>query len=175
MNFSIFYYVTKAKNNDSESIIYLINKFQPLIIKHAVKFSNFEDTKSDITLHFIKTIKKIPLDLPQFHEDKYIISYINKSILNYCNLLYKKSLIYSNFEYIDNIEIPEQYINNSNLIFYDLISPLNSKEKLILEKKYIYSYTNAEIARMLNLSRQNVQACLTRAITKLRNKIILAT
>lgn len=168
MCYSLFEYAYKAKLNDPKCLEYLINKFQPLLIKYANKFSDFEDSKSELTLHLIGTIYKLPLDSTNFKQDKYIISYINKSIINHYYLLKKKS-VDPIIDYCVNSQLSLTYTDKSNLIFYDLINNLNVKEKLILEKKYIYNYTNSEIAKYLNVSRQNIQACLTRAILKLKD------
>lgn len=62
--------------------------------------------------------------------------------------------------------------NESNIIFYDLIKNLKPKEQLVLEKKFIYNYTNSEIAKSLNISRQNIQACITRSLVKLKTNTL---
>ena len=52
------------------------------MVKYARKL-NYEDAYDDIMLYFIKLIKSINLDKLTGRTDKIIISYINKSIINF--------------------------------------------------------------------------------------------
>ena len=171
---NLYEYVVKTRKNDNESFEYLLEKFNPLILKYSNKLSNSSDAKSELMFHFIEILGKIPLENENFKEDKYIVSYICTSIHRYfCHMYakYKKHLEHEieteDFSQIDT----GTTFNESNMIFYDLIKDLKPKEKLILEKKYIYNLTNSEIARSLNVSRQNIQACLNRSFKKLRNTL----
>lgn len=173
MKNNLFYHFNEAKNNDSKSIEYILQRFNPLILKYSNKLRNSEDSKSELTLHLLKTIHKIPLEQPNFKDDKFIIAYIKTSIKNHFCLLYSNQKKYDSIvdSCVHNQQIEQDNIN-SNLIFYDLIKVLNPKEKIILEKKFLYNYTNTEIANSLNLSRQNIQICIKRALIKLKKNII---
>lgn len=173
MELSFIDCLKQAKQNDLCSLEFLIQKFQPLIIKYASKLTDFEDAKSELTLHFIKTLQKIPLNKFVTTEDKYIVSYINTSIKRYYINLSSKQQTLVNKESFQTKEETAIYYDKSNIIFYDLIKTLNSKEQLVLEMKFVYIYTNTEIGRCLHISRQNVQACLTRALVKLRRQLLI--
>ena len=161
MYFNIYETIKKAKNNDSKSIEKLIDCFNPLLKKYASKHPEFEDTYSELILHFIETIKKIPID-KKFKEEKYILSYIKKSIHNqYLKLINSNNLP---FEITAN---STYYNDESNLIFYDLIRSLSKKEQTILTKKFIYNLKNIEISNQLNISPQNTQMCIKRALKKI--------
>lgn len=171
MELPLIDYVKKSKQNDQPSLEFLIQKFQPLLIKYALKLTDFEDAKSELVLHLIKTIQKIPLEKATFTEDRYILSYIKTSIeRQYINISSKQRTL-SIKEFSQFKEDAAIDYNKSNIIFYDLIKNLSAKEQLILEMKFVYNCTNTEISRNLNLSRQNVQACLTRVLIKLRKQI----
>lgn len=171
---NLYDYVLKARNNDNESFEFLIEKFNPLIMKYANKFNNPSDAKSDLIFHFIQLLGKIPLEKESFKEDKYIVSYICTSVhRHFCHLYAKQKKHLENeieVEDFTQINVGTTF-NESNMIFYDLIKDLKPKEKLILEQKYIYNLTNSEIARSLNVSRQNVQACLNRSFAKLKSSL----
>ena len=173
MKHSLFYHFDKAKKNDTNSINYILKKFNPLILKYANKLDDHEDAKSEFTLQLLHIIQKIPLEKSNFKDDKFIIAYIKTSIKNHFCLLYSNQKKYNS---IVNSCVYDQKIKqcniNSNLIFYDLIKVLNPKEKIILEQKFLYNYTNTEIANSLNLSRQNIQICIKRALIKLKKNII---
>lgn len=164
--------ISKAKEGDINSIEELIKKFQPLLIKYSSQLNSFDDAKSELTLHFINTIRKIPLYNKDYIEDKYILSYIKTSIRRqYIYLLsIQQNIEKLNIKMINYEE--SSYYDKSNLIFYDIIKTLNNKEKFILEKKFIDDFTNNEISRELNVSRQNIQMCLSRALYKLKKNIV---
>ncbi|EJO5349323.1 sigma-70 family RNA polymerase sigma factor [Clostridium botulinum] len=166
MKTNLYNYVKAAKLKDKSSMEYLIEKFQPLINKYAYKLIESEDGKSELTLNFIKLINKIPLYKECFKKDKYIISYIRISLKRKYIYLYKKQkkleLKQSYLE--ENIKY---FLDNSNIIFYDLIKNLNSKEKYILVKKYIYNFNYSEIGKSLKISRQNVYITEKRALNKI--------
>lgn len=171
MEIDLFNCIKKAKIDDSESIELLIEKFKPLILKYSNKLNSPEDAISELSLHLIKIINKIPLEKDVFKEEKYIISYVSTSIKRYFFQLYSKQQKNSNGEMYLYEDYPDITYNESNIVFYDLIKKLNSKEQLILEKKFVYSYTNTEIAMYLNVSRQNVQVSIKRALMKLQKCI----
>jgi RNA polymerase sigma factor (sigma-70 family) len=161
MYFNLYETIKKAKNNDTKSIEELINYFNPLLKKYASKHSEFEDTYSELILHFIETINKIPLD-KKIKEEKYILAYIKKSIHNkYLKLINSNNLT---FKLTNN---DAYYNDESNLIFYDLISSLSKKEQTILTKKFVYNLKNIEISNQLNISPQNIQMCIKRALKKI--------
>lgn len=170
---NLYDYVKKAKNNDKDSIEYLIEKFNPLFSKYAAKLEIPEDGKSELMMNFIKVIEKIPLEKETFKEDKYIVSYVNTSVRRHFAHLYtiqkNKTLMETSTD-LSEIDFPGE-CDESNMVFYDLIKTLKPKEQMILERKYIYGLTNSEIACSLNISRQNVQACLTRAFSKLKKSV----
>lgn len=172
MKNNLFYHFNEAKNNNSKSIEYILQRFNPLILKYSNKLREPEDSKSELTLHLLKIINKIPLEQPNFKDDKFIIAYIKTSIKNHFCLLYSNQKKYDSIveASVHNKQV-EQHTINSNLIFYDLIKILNPKEKIIFEKKFLYNYTNTEIANYLNVSRQNVQICIKRALIKLQKTL----
>lgn len=163
--------IYNATNGDNICMEKLISKFSPLITKYSNKFSDSLDAKSELTLCFIKIIKAIPFNSSRFLEDKYLISYINTSIKRTYYALIKKDYMYIN----SNIFVAsgEDFNNftfkdNSNLIFTDLLKCLSSKESLIITMHYLYMYKDTDIAKKLNISRQNVCVTKKRALNKLK-------
>lgn len=60
-------------------IIDIIEKFEPLLGKFQ-RNGSYEDIKSDLILFMFKLLDNIPLDKEGFKEDKYLVSYIYKSL-----------------------------------------------------------------------------------------------
>ena len=67
------------RNGDSDTFILILERFEPKLNK-LQRNSIYEDMKSDLILFMFKLLNKIPLEKEVFREDKYIISYINKSL-----------------------------------------------------------------------------------------------
>ena len=81
--------IDKAQENDDESLIKLIDRFQPVIRKYALKL-NYEDAYEDLVLWFIELVKSHRLaDL----REEVIVSYINVCIKNYYNKKIGKYLL----------------------------------------------------------------------------------
>ena len=81
-----------------------------------------------------KLLNKIPLEKEVFREDKYIISYINKSLQH--QYIYLNKINYKVMS--KEMALEETYINNgydncfSNIIFEDIIKTLTDTEKDII-------------------------------------------
>ncbi len=122
-------HIKLCKERNEESIIYMIQKFNRLLIKYS-KLLGYEDAINDLLEHFLITLYKIP----EFVNEAMIISYINSSIKNhYINLSIKKNLYRDKFilipDFSDKI-IGTNYQENS--ILYDTINKLPGKQKCII-------------------------------------------
>jgi|GEM_PF-4730012 len=53
-------YLKNAKSGNSESMLYIIKKFEPLLTKYASKlyYLEFEDAKEELIIGLIESIKK---------------------------------------------------------------------------------------------------------------------
>lgn len=70
----------------------------------------------------------------------------------------------------DNLHIGDTAINiDSDLAFFDLLSPLNREEKEIVILKLSWGLKHNQIAKILNLSPQNVRQKYKRAVDKLKH------
>ncbi len=58
---------------------------------------------------------------------------------------------------------------DSNLAFFELLSPLDNEEKEIVILKLYSGFRHTEIAKILNLSPQNVRQKFKRAVDKLKH------
>ena len=79
--------ILDAKNKDSDSILFLINKYKPLIIKYSISYILKNYDKEDLiqigTIAVIKAIEKYDIS----HGEDFIDCYIINSIKNtYRNL-----------------------------------------------------------------------------------------
>lgn len=162
--------IKNYKQGNKESIIEVIELFNPLLNK-LERQSNHYDIKSELTLFIIELMDKLPFENKKFCHDKYIVSYISKSIKNKYIYLNKKACDQLNKENEINLEIlkNDRVENNLDIIlFRDLIKSLTHKEQEIIIYKYGLNYSDIEIAELFNISRQSVNKTKTRALNKLK-------
>lgn len=164
----------QVKEKDYEdAILTLVNQFKPLIRKYSYLL-NYEDGQSELTLIFIETIYKVPIDNPKFKQDKFIISYINKSVRNnYINLSKNRNKLYY-YESPINLDIIESSYETKvedKILAQELLSLLTKREKEIIKLRYFEEYSNVEISEMFGISRQAVNKTKNRAITKMKRYI----
>ncbi|MCR3761734.1 sigma-70 family RNA polymerase sigma factor [Clostridium felsineum] len=128
--------------------------------------------KNDILIFFWQLIKKISIS--NFKYEQALYSYISVSLKNHCINIYNKyhknnRIIYSSI--ITNIEIDKNFsyraIENSSLIFDDLIENLSDKQKKVITMRYKYCFSDYEIASYLSISRQAVHKNRVAALNKL--------
>jgi len=147
----------QTKGNEN-AMLKLIKEFQPLIKKYSY-LVDYEDSESELTLTFIETLYKIPINNPKFKQDKYIISYINKSIRNkYIYLSKNRNKIYY-YESPINLDItqtPYQTNIGNKLFINDLLLTLTKREREIINLKYFKEYSDIEISKKFGISRQAV-------------------
>ncbi|WP_425446390.1 helix-turn-helix domain-containing protein [Dethiothermospora halolimnae] len=72
----MFKTIKKAKNGDQDALLFLINKFKPLIKKYSRQLT-YEETETDLVICFIEKIKKFNLNKIKNKNDAMIISYIH--------------------------------------------------------------------------------------------------
>lgn len=162
-----------TSGSNQELILDIIEKFDPLLNKYQ-RLSSNEDMKSELTVFLFKLLRNIPLSKDIFKEDKYLTSYICKSLKNQYIYLNKAICKVKDKE----IELDENIINLSSsdffddLFFYEMISNLTNLEKDILKKKYIFNYSESEIAILNNVTRQAIHKTHKRALNKLRKEYI---
>lgn len=161
--------IEQHKNKDEDAFLEILEMFEPLINSLYRKGVN-EDMKSDLTLFLFELLNKMQFEKEIFKQEKYIVSYISKSLKNkyiYLNKNhYKKKC--------SELKLEETYLNLgknsyfSEIFFDDLIKNLKDVEKDILIKRYKLDYSDQEIATLRGVSRQSVCKIRTNALKKLK-------
>lgn len=168
--------IEKAQGNSEEDMLTIIERFKPLMIKYANKL-NYEDAYSDIVLHFINLIKSIRLSNLTDKTDKVIISYINKSIINFYNkkipriISRQKEILMSELTEEQKYHIEIRVANNDETDIineYGLECLLNNSERQLIYKVYVEGHTIAELAKHQKRTRQAVNQQRIRAINKIK-------
>lgn len=178
---SLYDCIVKAKNNDKESMLALCQKFEPLLKKYSRALSyDYEDAHSDLQETFLYTIKKIPIELEQFHQDKYILSYIKSSIHHKFIHLNKKDEEYENHVCFLSEKTPlkailvddsDNYSIKDIMLLTDIEHLLSEREWLLFVLKILRGYSDSDIAVMLHISRQAVNKQINKIKPKLKKYI----
>ena len=149
----LFHNLCKAKNNNKDSILFFIEKYQPLIKKYAFKYKlkNFDtdDLIQTGNISVIIAINKYDLSKGSQSIDSYIINSIKNSFRN----LARNEIKYNNESSInipidEDIEIKdlisdsfnlEEYIINSNMndILENILKNLSPDEYKLIKIAYL--------------------------------------
>lgn len=137
---------------------------------------NIELYRNDILLFLWQLIKKI--NISDFKSEQALYSYISISLKNYCINLYNKHHKNNRVTYnsiLTDIEIARNFsynpIDNSSLIFDDLIVNLSDRQKKVITMRYKYCLSDCEIASSLRISRQAVYKNRIAALNKLHKTL----
>lgn len=164
---NLYEIIQSCKDGNEEDVIFILNKFDPLINKYS-RLLEYEDTKQELSLTLIKVLQRIRIDKGNFTEDKYIISYIKKSIINRYIALSKQLSKVSRYESEADINLIYADNDEDVLEMCDLLKDLTEIERKVIILKYMYMMKDSEIAILNNISRQAVNQAKNRAISKLR-------
>ena len=149
----LFHNLCKAKNNNKDSILFFIKKYQPLIKKYAFKYKlkNFDtdDLIQTGNISVIMAINKYDLSKGSQSIDSYIINSIKNSFRN----LARNEIKYNNESSLninidEDIEIKdlisdsfnlEEYIINSNMndILENILKNLSPNEYKLIKIAYL--------------------------------------
>lgn len=164
-----------AQRKDSNAILTLIERFQPLLRKYAYKL-HYEDAYYDLQLDFIQIIQNIKLDSRITQSEGAIVNYICNSVHHaYCKrlkyILDRPSLTVG-LDTLTNAQIRDTLSTVSRHSFFDVSIDmekiLTEKERTIIILTYEYQLSSAEIARKVHTTRQSINQCKRRAEQKLR-------
>lgn len=151
----------------------IIESFNPLLEKYARRIK-FDEIHTDLVIKLIEFINRMTIhDNEEMKKDKYIISYISKSILYKYIELSKKHSEINNRTIAFNEDFHDFYeIDVTDKIILDkLLNELTEKQKYIIQKLYIEGYSAAELAKELNISKQAVNKTKKVSLMKIRKYI----
>lgn len=161
------------KNNES-NFTDLLTYLKPTIKIILSKYS-FKILEEDLITYLWQLISK--LDTYKFPNDKALYSYIYISLNNYCKS-YLKNQKKFNIIYDSNITDTQlekdslSELNDSWIIFNNLIQDLPDKQKRIISLRYGYCFSDKEIADYLKISRQAVHKNRTSALNRLTKSLM---
>lgn len=160
----------KAGNKDafSKLISYVHNDLYNIARSRLRNEDDCQDIVQDTILHaYVK--------LNTMKDYTHFKNWIVKILINRCNKFYKKSRKRDAiFEDYKRIAKTEDYINDGNLEFDNLIKSLDNNDKKIFKLYYEKELPIREIAKRLSLNQNTVKTHLSRGKTRLK-KILKPT
>ncbi len=153
---------------NEEAVLVLYNMFLPKIKKRG-RSLHYETSITDITIKFLEFIINANIDRMASKNDGAIVNYINKFFTNTCiNLSRAKKdppqIIYLDDENTFINDIP-YYDDELNDLEYNYLQYLTNLQKKIILLKYIYGFSDQEIAKSMGISRQAVNRAKNRGIS----------
>lgn len=150
--------ILNAKNKDSDSILFLINKYKPLIIKYSISYILKNYDKEDLiqigTIAVIKAIEKYDIS----HGEDFIDCYIINSIKNTYRNLARANIKYQsesslNISVDEDIDIqsllPDDYNLENDIIktmqhvdLKNLLKSLTLEEYTLIKEAYLTESSN---------------------------------
>ena len=178
----IYHQLLRVQSGEESAVLELIDSFAPLLKKYAYPL-NYSDAFNDLQLKLLQLIKCIELSDEMYRDDKYFLSYIEKTIYRHYIQLSKKHIRDSKIipmsalgkESSDNESVhplldklastTDEYIQ----IQYDfLYRNLTEYEAKIMILHYIYDYPIKIIATHFSVSSASVSRSKGNAIKKLQ-------
>lgn len=163
--------IERVRNQDMSAFSDLFDGFKRLINYYAAKLS-YEDAANELTLFFIELLYSIKLS--KFSDDgsDEIRRYIAVSLKNEYIALSMKKAKSCKLEN-DFYESYGAFSENSleNLVLSDILKLLNANDKKIIIYRYLYGYSIAEIADLMDISRQAVNKRKNNALNILKKAI----
>jgi RNA polymerase sigma factor (sigma-70 family) len=173
MEKSLFEQIRDAKCGDDEAFVGIIEKFRPTI----KKFSNqlgYEEAETDLVIELIKIIKGTIFTNLKRKCDGALVNYIYHAIENRKINLFKKYVEGKEREVELNLDIIENqtsYEMEDTFLIKNALNNLPALQKTILKEKLIYGYSDIEIAKKYQISRQAVNKTKNRALRNLKKAL----
>lgn len=79
---NIYKLVYYAQKKDEDAVMFLLDKFHPLIRKYG-RYLNYEDAEDDLKVDFIMLVFKINLKNLRCTTNQYLLAYINKAVKSF--------------------------------------------------------------------------------------------
>lgn len=163
-----------AQSGDKEALLEIIEKFTPLIKKYKRRL-NYDGADTDLIICLIETVYKIPInENPSMLRDECIIGYISTAIKNRYIYLSKRHFAIYKIEVQLNPDIAGEDSTSEmveSIAVRQLLDNLPKRQRIVIKGIFYDDYTEAEIAKELNISRQGVNKAKRKALKKLRKHL----
>lgn len=166
--------VKKSQHGDKEAMLSMINTFKPLIKKYSY-YLNYDGANSDLIIAFIEIIRKMPINEDvNLKYDKFIVGYISSAIKNRYIYLSKKNYQICLNETELKLGLVSIGVNikfEDKIFIGEVLDKLSEIQRRVLVLKFVKNYSDVDISKILNISRQSVNRAKNRALKNIRKYI----
>lgn len=167
-NSCIIELIENFKKQDKASFTALNSEFERLIYYYAARLGG-EDYLAELQSFFIETLYTIDTKRFKSDETDTLKRYIAVALRNKYIALSAEKQEQEKTELGKTDEIYTYTVSfDERIMIKDMLGLLSSRQRQIITYKYIYGYSDIEISRFLNISRQAVNRLKTRAIRTIR-------
>lgn len=154
---------------DMSAFTEIYEEFKKLVNFYTNKL-NSEDSLEELTLFLIEILYEIELERFPSDSSDSIARYIAVSLRNKYISISRENQKYLSFyaEFYEN-ELFCKDNTFEKLFISDAVLKLSKKQKLVIVYKYVYNYSDTEIALMLGTTRQAINRIKNRALSVLKN------
>ena len=159
--------VKDIKKKDMSRFDELYKAFEGLIIHFEIKLAA-DDAGQELTVFLLELVYSMDIDRFLPDESQALNKYIAKSIRNQYYMISKKQQKNDSVsnELSENFGIFEEL--ETGIALKEGMNRLSERQKETVILRYIYGYSDAEIAKMLGITRQAVNRLERRGLSVLR-------
>lgn len=164
--------IERFQKQDMSVFNSIYGAFKGLILLYANRIDE-DDTVQELTMFLIELLYTVDLDVFNSDDSDGLKRYIAVALRNKYINLYKLNKKYRNvYDVLYGKEMSVFDDVESKLYIDEAMQYLSEKQRLIILYKYIYNYSDIEIALMLDISRQAVNRLKNRALKALRKAYV---
>ncbi len=159
--------IKKFREKDMSVFPVIFAEFEGLIYHYSLK-CQAEDTFEELTVFLLELLYKVDISRFQKLTGEGLKRYIAVSLRNkYLAFSKADTVLKKNNQFLDEfVSVEPDFLEE--FIFREGLEKLTPKQREIIVFKYLHNYTNNEIAKILNISRQAVNQIKNRAVETLR-------
>lgn len=179
MEKQVYDLIVEVQQNNQESILEILRKFDPLLKRAAFRLCR-EDAFEDFRIWFLDMISKIDVSKLKNKSDGGLVVYFKKSVENKLIAFQKEKQIKSHTygisdlsqqELLDFERVSSKEDSHDELFFRDIQKYLTATEYKIIYAIYVGGKRPSDIARQLGITRQTVNETKLNALKKLRRSL----
>lgn len=163
--------ITEYRKGKEEAILPLLKQFEGLIYHYKAK-CDIEDICEELTVFLLEMFNKINLGLFEDQEDDGINRYIAVSVGHKFVALSKEYYKNRTFHTVTDPDVGYTPDLCQEAILRETLSSLTPRQRDVILYKYIYKYSDIEIAETLHISRQAVNQIKNRSAGILREEYL---
>lgn len=166
----------KTFRNNQENFMNILYYFNSKIKYLSYKL-RYPEAETDLIIYLYELLKLI--NEQRFKTDRDLLMYVNRCLKNKSIALFRKIVkdkealsFTSETAILEVLNCEAANDEYSDVVFHDLISPLNSRQKKIIFYKFYLQLSDIEIAKLLSISRQAVNKAQRVVLKNLKAKLL---